>query len=246
MQSDVKIMLDNLHQVVLNLRNNIAISEQQYEKFGQYYEYLLEVNKTMNLTRIVAPLESAAKHYGDALTVYDDRIFQKGRRVIDVGTGAGFPGVPLAILREDLQFTLMDSLRKRTQFIVDASKIIGLHNIEVVHARAEDLGRNPLYREKYDIVLARAVASLNVLLEICLPFLKIGGVFIAMKGPKAEEEVQMSGRAMELLGGGNLSMEMCKLPLVDEDRVVIRIEKMRSTPLTYPRKAGIPERDPLK
>ena len=246
MPNETELMIDYLRQIVQQLHMNVSVSQNDYVKFGQYYEYLLEVNKTMNLTRIVDPMEVAAKHFGDALMVYDERIFPKGCRVIDVGTGAGFPGVPLAILRQDSRFTLLDSLQKRIRFIESAVKSIQLHNIEALQSRAEDLGRKPQYREKFDVVLARAVASLNVLAELCLPFVKTGGFFLAMKGPKAMEEIETAQKAIKELGGGNVSIDSRKLPLVEEDRVIIRIEKVRHTPMLYPRKAGIPERDPLK
>ena len=246
MSNESELMIDYLRQVVQQLHKNVGISHDDYVKFGQYYENLLEVNKSMNLTRIVEPMEVAAKHFGDALTVYDERIFPKGCRVIDVGTGAGFPGVPLAIILKESRFTLLDSLQKRTRFIESAVNNIQLHNIEVVQSRAEDLARNPQYREKFDVVLARAVASLNVLSELCLPFLKPGGVFLAMKGPKAMDEIESARNAIKVLGGGTVSIESRKLPFVEEDRIIICIEKVRHTPMLFPRKAGIPERDPLK
>jgi len=237
-------MQTHLQQGLAHLK--IEAAPEMLLKCVQFYEYLLEVNKVMNLTRITEPIDVAVKHFADSFTVYDTQSFPVACRVIDVGSGAGFPGIPLVLLRPDIKMTLADSLRKRTQFLSEACNRIGLKDIEVVQSRAEDLGQNRNYREAFDVVLARAVAPLNVLVELCLPLLKVGGVFFAMKGPRAADEVEEAQKAISILGGGKIVMNTKQLPLTEEGRVIIRIEKNRLTPSLYPRKAGIPERQPLK
>lgn len=243
MQNNVEEMTDCLKRVVEMM--NVAVNEHQYLLFERFYSFLLEYNKNVNLTRIIEPRDVAVKHFGDSLLVLSAKDFLLRCAVIDVGTGAGFPGIPIAIMRPDLQITLADSLRKRTAFLSEAVQRLELENVKVVWARAEEMGRDPLYREKYDVVLARAVAPLNVLAELCLPLLKREGVFLAMKGPKACDELLLSQGAINKLGGFVLSTEIAPLPLAEEIRTLIRIGKNRSTPAIYPRKAGIPERQPL-
>ena len=168
-----------------------------------------------------------------------------GAKVIDVGAGAGFPGIPLAIIRPDLKFTLVDSLRKRTVFLSELTENLSLNNVEVVWGRAEDIGQNTECREKHDTVIARAVAPLNVLAELCLPLIRIGGTFFAMKGPKAEAEVSLAEKAIAILGGKVVSFDSVLLPLIEDSRSLVTISKISSTPRTFPRKAGVPERQPL-
>jgi len=243
MQNNVEEMTNCLKRVVEMM--NVAVNEHQYLLFEQFYAFLLEYNQKVNLTRIIEPRDVAVKHFGDSLLVLSAKDFLLRCAVIDVGTGAGFPGIPIAIMRPDLQITLADSLRKRTVFLSEAIQRLELKNVKVVWARAEEMGRDPLYREKFDVVLARAVAPLNVLAELCLPLLKKKGVFLAMKGPKACDEILVSQGAINKLGGFVLSTEIAPLPLAEEIRTLIRIGKNRLTPAIYPRKAGIPERQPL-
>ena len=236
-------MIAYLKQVVSSLQ--IEVTPVQYDQYLLFYEYLLDINKKINLTRITEPMEFATKHLGDSLTLFKAYNFPRSCSIIDIGTGAGIPGIPLAILRPDLKITLVDSLRKRTQFISEVLKIIRLNNVEVVHDRAEYIGQSPLFREKIEVVISRAVAPLNILSEICLPFLTLGGCFLAMKGPKAPDEIKLAKRAIDRLGGGIVTIYDYKLPLLAEDRVIIRIDKERCTPRLFPRKPGIPERQPL-
>jgi 16S rRNA (guanine527-N7)-methyltransferase len=244
MLSSTDMMLNHLREASSFLP--FQISTEQYEKIGRFSEYLLEVNQTTNLTRITEPRDVAIKHFFDSLAVYQPELFPSGCMVADVGSGAGFPGIPLAILRPDLKITLVDSLRKRTQFLLDVTQRLGLDSVEIVHSRAEDFARDKRYREKFDVVLARAVASLNVLAELCLPLVRVGGVFLAMKGPRIADELAQAGRAIQLLGGGKLVSESSLLPFFDETRVIVKIFKESATPRLYPRKAGTPEKQPLK
>ena len=243
MQNNVEEMILHLKQVATLM--NIAVSEDQILLFGRYYEFLLEVNQKVNLTRILEPQDVAVKHFGDSLALLAPNELPAGSLVADIGTGAGFPGIPVAIMRPDIQVVLVDSLRKRTVFLSEAIQLLDLRNVKVVWARAEELGHNPAYRERFDVVLARAVASLNVLAELCLPLVKNSGIFLAMKGPKASEELILAQGAISKLGGVLVSVETQELPLVGEVRTLIRISKNKTTAAAYPRKAGIPERQPL-
>jgi len=243
MQNSSSEMLMYLKQVVAKMQ--LSLSEEQYRMFEKYYDFLLEYNQRVNLTRITEPREVAAKHFGDSLAVFDSDAFLPGYSVIDVGSGAGFPGLPLAMMRPDIKMTLVDSLRKRTVFLSEVIAMLGLANVTVIQARAEDLGQDQKYRACFDIVLARAVAPLNVLAELCIPLIKIGGWFLAMKGPKAVDEVELARMSIQKLGGTILSSDSGPLPLVGEIRTLIRIKKIKATPSAYPRKAGTPERQPL-
>ena len=243
MQNKVSEMLGYFHQIIE--LTNVSLSEEQIALFGRYYEILLEYNQRINLTRIIEPKDVAVKHFWDSIAVLDAKVFLPSCSVMDVGTGAGFPGIPIAILRRDIHVTLVDSLRKRTDFLSEAIQLLGLDNVSVVWARAEEIGRSPLHREKYDVVLARAVAALNILVEYCIPLVKNGGSFLAMKGPKAEEELEQAKGALTKLGGSLYSTRTESLPLVGEGRTLIRVTKTRTTSTIYPRKAGVPERQPL-
>lgn len=243
-------MQNNTEELIRHLRRvadamNIGVADEQCALFGRYYEFLLEYNQKVNLTRITEPMEVAAKHFGDSLAVLNSNDFFSECSVVDVGAGAGFPGLPIAIMRPDIRITLMDSLRKRTVFLSEAVQMLELKNVQVVWARAEEMGHNPLYRERFDIVLARAVAPLNVLVELCLPLLRTGGLFLAMKGPKAKEELTMAQGAIRKLGGFVISTATDPLPLVGEVRTLIRIGKKYPMADIYPRKAGVPARQPL-
>lgn len=243
MQNHTNEMLSYLKKVVAE--SQIQVTDEQYRLFGLYYEYLMEYNQKVNLTRIIEPQDVAAKHFWDSISVGKSGDFFNGCSVIDVGTGAGFPGIPLAVMRPDVRVTLVDSLKKRTIFLSEAVALLGLANVAIIHARAEDIGQNPKYRARYDVVLARAVAPLNVLAELCIPLAKTGGVFLAMKGPKAVEEIEFAGKAIQKLGATVSGYESTTLPLVGETRTLIRIKKTSPTPAAYPRKAGTPERQPL-
>lgn len=222
----------------------IAFTERQLEQFELYYELLIETNKVMNLTAITEPEEVAVKHIIDSLLAYDANLFP-GKLLADVGTGAGFPGIPLKIFCPALKVVLLDSLAKRLKFLEMVIEKLGLQDIRCVHLRAEDAGQNKAHREKYDLVTARAVARLSVLSEYCLPLVKQGGYFIALKGSKFHEEISEGRAAVAMLGGEIVSADEVKLPGLDDGRAIVRIRKVKSTPAKFPRKAGLPEKQPL-
>lgn len=208
----------------------------------EYKRILLEWNKKINLTAIEEEREFIVKHFLDSLTILP--YLSSVNNIIDVGTGAGFPGLPLKIVRPSLKVTLMDSLEKRVGFLNTVISELKLTSITAIHSRAEDAGASPDHREKYDAATARAVASLPVLLEYCLPFVKTGGIFIAMKG-SASDEIKASSKALDLLGGRIEKIENFTLPGSDISRTIIIIKKFRQTPTKYPRKAGKPTKLPL-
>ena len=221
----------------------LKFTEQQLEQFTKYYELLVETNKVMNLTALTEPEEVAVKHMIDSLLAYDEDM--AGKTLADVGTGAGFPGVPLKIYCPELKVTLIDSLGTRLRFLQQVIDTLGLKYIRCEHLRAEDAGKNSKHREKYDLVTARAVARLSVLAEYCLPLVKKGGRFIALKGSKYAEEIEEGTEAVRILGGKIMSAEPVKLPGLDDGRAIIKISKIKATPAQYPRKAGTPEKQPL-
>ena len=215
------------------------------DRLNTYGNLLVSWNEKINLTAITEPREVAVKHIVDSLSAYDAALFGDGAPVIDVGTGAGFPGIPLKILRPDLRLTLLDSLQKRVGFLREVVSALGLAQTECVHARAEEVARQKTYRERFDVAVSRAVARLAVLAEYTLPFVRLGGSFLALNGAKYREETQEAGAALKLLGGGLPEIRPVKLPGLDDARAIVRIEKLRPTPAAYPRKAGTPEKKPL-
>lgn len=221
----------------------LSFMEEQLAHFTRYYELLVETNKVMNLTAITEPEEVAVKHMVDSLLAYEDGM--QGKTLVDVGTGAGFPGVPLKIYCPSLKVTLVDSLGKRLRFLQQVIDELGLKGIRCEHLRAEDAGRSKKHREQYDYVTARAVARLSVLSEYCLPLAKKGGQFIALKGSRFAEEIEEGEAAVKILGGKIISAEPVKLPGLDDGRAIIKIAKIKATPAQYPRKAGTPEKQPL-
>ncbi len=223
----------------------LELDEGQEEQLEIYYRLLIEWNEKMNLTAITEPGEAAVKHMIDSLSAWNGNRMGKAENLIDVGTGAGFPGLPLKIYRPSLKVTLLDSLNKRVKFLKTVTDELSLSGVECIHARAEEAARNPIYREKYDLAVSRAVAALPVLAEYCLPFVKKGGCFAALKGMKYEEEMEAAKKAVKLLGGGKMESVPVKLPGLEDKRAVIYIEKTISTPKIYPRKAGMPEKNPL-
>lgn len=221
----------------------LSFTEEQLAQFTRYYELLVETNKVMNLTAITEPEEVAVKHMVDSLLAYEDGM--QCKTLVDVGTGAGFPGVPLKIYCPSLKVTLVDSLGKRLRFLQQVIDELGLKGIRCEHLRAEDAGRSKKHREQYDYVTARAVARLSVLSEYCLPLAKKGGQFIALKGSRFAEEIEEGEAAVKILGGKIISAEPVKLPGLDDGRAIIKIAKIKATPAQYPRKAGTPEKQPL-
>ena len=222
---------------------NINLSAQQIKQFYDYMNLLIEWNKVMNLTGIVEPNEIIVKHFIDSLTVLEK--INQNAKVIDVGTGAGFPGIPIKIAYPDTNIVLIDSLNKRINFLNEVIKDLELKDIKAIHGRAEDLGRDKNHREQYDIAIARAVAPLNILLEYLMPFVKIKGICLCMKGSNTGEEIKNGIKAIEKLNGFLLdSKEFC-IPGTDIKRNIIVIEKTAEISKTYPRKAGTPSKTPL-
>lgn len=221
----------------------IEISELQIEKFFKYKDLLIEKNKYVNLTAITDEKEILLKHFIDSLTI--NKYLDKDSSMIDVGTGAGFPGIPIKIIRDDVKITLLDSLNKRVNFLNEVIENLNLNFINTVHGRAEDMAHDLNYREKYDAVTARAVANLSTLSELCLPFVKVGGKFICMKGSSVEE-VDEASKALEILGGKIVKIDKFVLPDSDIERNIVIINKVKETPNKYPRKAGTPAKEPIK
>ena len=222
---------------------NVEADDKQLEEFYKYMNLLLEWNEKINLTAITEPNEIILKHFVDCGTIL--KMLDNNSKIIDLGTGAGFPGIPLKILNKELDITLMDSLNKRIIFLDEVIKNLKLDKIKTVHSRAEDLARIKEYRERYDIVLSRAVANLPVLLEYTLPFLKKGGRCICMKGPNIDEEIKNAQKALKVLGGEIEKIDTIVLPNSDITRNIITIKKIAQTPKQYPRKAGKPSKEPI-
>ena len=224
---------------------NIALNEHQLMQFVLYEEMLLDWNRKMNLTALTEPKDIAVKHFVDSLTVWEEESFRDGTRVIDIGTGAGFPGLPLAIFRPTLRIVLMDSLAKRVKFLEAVVNELGLKNVTYVHSRAEDAAHDSAYREQFDVAVSRAVARLSVLTEYTLPFICIGGVLLAMKGRDAAIEAKEAKCAISMLGGELLGLRTVHLPDLADERAILAVRKARPTPKAYPRKAGTPAKKPL-
>ncbi len=222
---------------------DIVFTKEQLKKFYQYMNLLIEWNEKINLTAIVEPKEIILKHFIDSLTI--TKYIGKNQSVIDIGTGAGFPGIPLKIVRKDLKITLLDSLNKRIHFLDEVIKDLALENIDTVHARIEEYAKNKNYRETYNIATSRAVANLTTLSEYMLPMVRINGMAICMKGSEISEEISKSKNSIKLLGGEISKIEEFTLPKSDYKRNLILIEKARQTPNKYPRKPGMPSKEPL-
>ncbi len=225
---------------------NMELSDRQIEQFLLYYEMLIEKNKVMNLTAITEYEEVIHKHFIDSLALSLTSVFEGKGRLIDVGTGAGFPGIPLKIAFPELEVVLLDSLNKRVNFLNEVIDKLGLTGIEAVHGRAEDAGRNAAYREKFDFCVSRAVANLSTLSEYGMPFVKQGGYFIPYKSGKVEEEVEEAKNAVKLLSGKIEDTVSFVLPNTDMERTLILIQKTAPIHKQYPRKAGTPQKEPLK
>lgn len=219
------------------------IQEEKIEQLLRYKDILKEWNEKINLTAIEEDREIIIKHFIDSISIVPF-IKKHESKTIDVGTGAGFPGIPLKVVLKSLDVTLLDSLDKRVKFLNEVILQLKLSGISAVHGRAEDFGANPVYREKFDIAVARAVANLPVLLEYCLPFVKLDGIFIAMKG-SSTDEVKESKKALEILGGKVEEVKEFTLPFSDHKRNIIIVRKLRQTPTKFPRKAGKPSKEPL-
>ena len=223
----------------------LPLTEEQLSRFERYYELLIEWNQKMNLTAITEPREVAVKHMIDSLSAWDDSLFSPEASLVDVGTGAGFPGIPLKILYPGLKLTLLDSLNKRIRYLQTVVDELGLTDVRCIHARAEEAARQKEYREQFDIAVSRAVARLPILAEYCLPFVKKGGIFAALKGMQYEQEAQEARKALGMLGGQLAAVHPVQLPGLEDKRAVIYVRKTGKTPAAYPRKAGTPEKNPL-
>ena len=228
---------DNMKKIDIN------ITDMQIEKFFKYMNLLIEWNKKINLTSIIEPKDIIIKHFVDCGTLL--KYLNSNEKVIDIGTGAGFPGIPLKILDESLDITLVDSLNKRVNFLNEVVLNLNLNKIKIIHSRAEDLAKNMEYREKFDKVVSRAVANLTTLSEYDLPFLKIKGKFLGMKSLEIEEEIENARKAIDILGGKIEKVD--KFDLIDSDigRSIVIISKKNRTPKQYPRRAGKPLKEPL-
>lgn len=221
----------------------INLSEIQLKQFYNYMNLLIEWNKKINLTAITEPDEIILKHFVDSLTI--SKYISDGTKVVDVGTGAGFPGIPLKIVRQDVDITLLDSLQKRINFLEEVINELNLEKIKTVHSRVEDFGKNKEYREEFDIATSRAVANLSTLSEYLLPLVKVGGKVISMKGSLIQEELENSKNAIKILGGQIEKVDEFDLPNSDISRNIVLIDKIKNTPNRYPRKAGEPSKKPL-
>ncbi len=224
---------------------NIKLTDEMLDNFQVYTNMLLEYNSFMNLTAITDPYEVKIKHHLDSITLLCEDKLKSGNSVIDIGAGAGFPSLPNAIVRNDVNFTMLDSLGKRVNFLNDVVSRLNLKNAKAVHMRAEDGGRDKTMREKYDVAVARAVADLTVLSEYALPFVKVGGYFLAMKGTAPAEEVERAKKAIKILGGQIEKVSEIKIQPLELNHTIVVIKKISKTPSIYPRKAGTPSKNPL-
>lgn len=223
----------------------ITLDEIQKKQFTDFYEYLVEKNKVMNLTGITEFQEVLIKHFLDSLACVKAVDMSRIKRIMDIGTGAGFPGVPLKIAFPHLEACLLDSLKKRVNFLEETFQMLKLENITAIHGRAEEYAKNKQYRETYDLCVSRAVSNLATLSEYCLPYVKTGGYFISYKSGTVQEEVEQAQKAVKILGGKIKDVVYFQLPDSEIQRSLVVIEKIKATPGRYPRKAGTPLKEPL-
>lgn len=222
---------------------DMVVDSKKVESLYNFMNFLIEENKKINLTAITEENDIILKHFIDSIIIQN--YIEEGNNIIDVGTGAGFPGIPLKIFNEEKKFVLLDSLNKRINFLNAVIKKLNLKNIQAIHYRAEDAGHKEEYREKHDIVLSRAVSRLNTLVEYMMPFIKIGGKCICLKGPNIKDEIEEAKNAIEILGGKIERIEEYVLPESDIERTVVIIKRVKHLPNKYPRKAGVPSNRPL-
>ncbi|CEQ05440.1 MAG: 16S rRNA (guanine(527)-N(7))-methyltransferase RsmG [Paraclostridium sordellii] len=238
--NNAEILKKGIEDLGINCTHNTV------EKFRLYREILVDWNQKMNLTGIEDEREVYIKHFLDSIAAVKNGYIKDGMSIIDVGTGAGFPGLPLRICLENTKVTLLDSLNKRINFLSEVCKNVGIEDIELIHGRAEDFGKDENYREQYDVATARAVAGLPILMEFCVPFIKVGGYFVCLKGPNADTELEESKRAMEVLGLEFVEKIDVELPEMDLKHNIVVFKKVNNTPTKYPRKAGKPVKSPIK
>jgi len=234
-----KLLLDKVSEL------SIELNEKQVEQFIKFYEMLVEWNKVMNLTGITEYEEVVEKHFVDSLSIIKAVDVMNVNTVIDIGTGAGFPGIPLKIAFPHLKITLLDSLNKRIKFLNVVIDELGLEYIHTIHGRAEDFAKQEVYREKYDLCVSRAVANLSTLSEYCLPYVNVDGMFVPYKSGDIEEELNNSKKAVQILGGKIEKTIKFELPGTDIGRSFVKIKKVKNTAKKYPRKAGLPSKEPL-
>ncbi len=225
---------------------NIEVTDDKLNQLASFYELLVEKNKVMNLTGITEWDDVVMRHFIDSISIAEILDLSKfDGRILDLGTGAGFPGIPLKIMFPNICITLFDSLNKRIKFLQEVIDGLGLEKIDAIHGRAEEFGRNSTYREQYDLVVSRAVANISTLSEYCLPFVKVGGSFISYKTDTIEDEIKESGKAISILGGKIQGIEHFSLFESDMDRALLEIKKIKSTGKKFPRKAGLPSKEPI-
>lgn len=235
-----ELLIQGMNELSLN------ITEKNLEQFMKYYEMLIETNKVMNLTSITDLDEVIVKHFIDSLLIVKSVDLNKIHCMIDVGTGAGFPGIPIKIMFPNIKITLLDSLNKRLKFLNHVIDELNLEKIVTIHGRAEDIGHMNETREKFDLCVSRAVANLSTLSEYCIPFVNIGGKFVSYKSSISSGEIEKSKKAIKVLGGKIESQETVSFPCSDMQRTLVVIDKIVSTPKKYPRKAGTPSKEPIK
>lgn len=223
----------------------ISYDENTVDQFRLYMEGILKWNESINLTSITEEDEFIKRHYVDSILCVPSKEFQRAKRIIDVGTGGGFPGIPLALLAPEKEFVLMDSLNKRIKIINELCQEIGIKNVTAIHSRAEDLSLKREHRGVYDLCISRAVANLATLSEYCLPFLKIGGYFLSYKSMDIGKEIKQAKKAIHILGGNMVREEIAELKDFDLQHKILFIKKIKKTPAKFPRKAGMPSKDPL-
>ena len=241
-KEDENILVNGAQKMGINLR------EEQIKKFSRYLELLVQWNQKINLTSLKTPQEIIVKHFLDSIScikVINKYINIEGISIIDVGTGAGFPGMPIKIVYPSISLSLLEARKKKTIFLEKIIKEINFQKVEILNGRAEAFGKCPDYRQKYDIVLSRAVALLSTLCEYCLPLVKVGGLFVAQKGRSYREEIDKALKAVQLLGGELIGVENVRIPFINQERHLLIIKKIKDTPSKYPRKEGLPQKRPL-
>jgi len=242
LKEDENILINGAQKMGINLH------EEQIKKFSRYLELLVQWNQKINLTSLKTPQEIIIKHFLDSIScikIINKYIRVEGIHIIDVGTGAGFPGIPIKIVCPSISLSLLEARKKKTIFLEKITKEINFQKVEILNGRAETFGKCPDYRQKYDIVLSRALAFLSTLSEYCLPLVRVGGLFVAQKGRSYKEEIDKALKAVQFLGGELIGVESVRIPFINQERHLLIIKKIKDTPSEYPRKEGIPQKRPL-
>ncbi|WMJ82475.1 16S rRNA (guanine(527)-N(7))-methyltransferase RsmG [Clostridium sp. MB40-C1] len=243
MLSDNRIYYDILETACNSL--GLELDEEKYNQFIQYKDLLKEWNEKVNLTAIKEDEEIIKKHFIDSMKIFQFHPLKNSKKIIDIGTGGGFPGIPMKIIRPDIDIVLLDSLRKRINVLDDILYKIGIDDVITMHGRAEEYGVREEHREQYDAVVSRAVANLAVLSEFCIPYVKVGGYFVAMKGPSVDEEIENAKKAVSILGGKIEGIIEVDIEGSDLNHNLVIVKKVKNTPRKYPRKAGMITKNPL-